>query len=134
MNSWAVIEILRKSDYRNMEKYKKTKREQQKRYYHKTQDAPNKRKYWTDEEKEQLRTMFEAGFGITKIAYILCRTEPAVYQQIESMDLYNRKANPQRRRSAAKPRGCLCENCLCDSSFCPRCMKEQNSEGAVANV
>ena len=54
--------------------------------------------YWTGEEKEQLRTMFEAGFGITKIAYILCRTEPAVYQQIESMDLYNRKANPQRRR------------------------------------
>ena len=80
--------------------------------------------YWT----------VEAGFGITKIAYVLCRTEPAVYQQIESMDLYNRKANPQRRRSAAKPRGCLCENCLCDSSFCPRCMKEQNSEGAVANV
>ena len=27
--------------------------------------------YWTDEEKEQLRTMFEAGFGITKIAYII---------------------------------------------------------------
>ena len=90
--------------------------------------------YWTDEEQEQLRTIFEAGFGITKIAYILCRTEPAVYQQIESMDLYNRKANPQRRRSAAKPRGCLCENCLCDSSFCPRCMKEQDSEEAVANV
>lgn len=90
--------------------------------------------YWTDEEKEQLRTMFEAGFGITKIAYVLCRTEPAVYQQIESMDLYNRKAKPQRRRSAAKPRGCLCENCLCDSSFCPRCMKEQDSEEAVANV
>ena len=43
--------------------------------------------YWTDEEKEQLRTMFEAGFGITKIAYVLCRTEPAVYQQIESMGL-----------------------------------------------
>ena len=47
--------------------------------------------YWTDEEKEQLRTMFEAGFGITKIAYVLCRTEPAVYQQIESMDYITAK-------------------------------------------
>ena len=90
--------------------------------------------YWTDEEKEQLRTMFEAGFGITKIAYILCRTEPAVYQQIESLDLYNRKTNPQRRRSVAKPRGCLCENCLCAPSFCPRCMKAQTGDGVVENV
>lgn len=42
--------MLRKSEYRDMEKFKRTKREQQKRYYRKTQDAPNRNKRWTEEE------------------------------------------------------------------------------------
>ena len=42
--------MLRKSEYRDMEKFKRTKREQQKRYYRKTQNAPNKNKRWTEEE------------------------------------------------------------------------------------
>lgn len=84
--------------------------------------------YWTEEEKERLKLLFASGLGITEIAYNLHRTESAVYQQIESLDLYNRKANPQRRRSAAKPRGCLCENCQCDPSFCPRCMAETRTK------
>lgn len=86
------------------------------------------REYWTEEEKEQLKLLFASGLGITEIAYNMHRTESAVYQQIENLYLYNRKTNPQRRRSAAKPRGCLCENCQCDPSFCPRCMEESRAK------
>ena len=42
--------MLRKSEYRDMERFKRTKREQQKRYYRKTQNAPNRNKRWTEEE------------------------------------------------------------------------------------
>lgn len=46
--------MLRKSQYRDMEKFKRTKREQHARYYHRTQDAPNSRQRWTCEEIELL--------------------------------------------------------------------------------
>ena len=46
--------MLRKSQYRDLEKFKKTKREQQKRYYRKTQNAPNKGQRWTSEEIEMI--------------------------------------------------------------------------------
>lgn len=39
--------------------------------------------YWTDDEKNRLRILFDSGVGITEIALELGRTEPAVYQQIE---------------------------------------------------
>lgn len=44
--------------------------------------------YWTDDEKNRLRILFDSGVGITEIALELGRTEPAVYQQIEKLDLY----------------------------------------------
>lgn len=90
--------------------------------------------YWTEIEKEQLKLLFESGLGITEIAYNMHRTEPAVYQQIEKLDLYHRKDNPQRSRAVNKPRGCLCENCQCDPSFCPRCMAETRTKEEQANV
>ena len=58
--------------------------------------------YWTDDEKNRLKTLFDSGVGITEIALELGRTEPAVYQQIEKMDLYGRKQNPQRQRNGKK--------------------------------
>ena len=33
--------------------------------------------YWTDDEKNQLRILFDSGVGITEIALELGRTEPA---------------------------------------------------------
>lgn len=59
--------------------------------------------YWTDEEKEQLVKLFREGEGITAIAIKLQRTEPAIMQQIEKMDLYRRKEVPVRRKSEPKP-------------------------------
>ena len=77
--------------------------------------------YWTDEEKQKLVQKFMEGEGITAIALELQRSEPAIYQMIEKLDLYNRKNQPQRRKSAPKPPVCLCENCQLDPALCPRC-------------
>ncbi len=76
--------------------------------------------YWTEEEKEQLVKLFHAGEGITAIAIRLQRTEPAIMQQIEKMDLYRRKDAPKRRKSTPKPPACLCDNCQFDPASCPR--------------
>lgn len=77
--------------------------------------------YWTDEEKAILVQKFEAGEGITAIALELHRSEPAVCQMIEKLDLYNRKTQPVRKKSPPKPPACLCANCQLDRSLCPRC-------------
>lgn len=77
--------------------------------------------YWTEEEKEQLVKLFHEGEGITAIAIRLQRTEPAIMQQIEKMDLYRRKETPVRRKSTPKPPTCLCDNCRLDPASCPRC-------------
>ena len=75
--------------------------------------------YWTEEEKEQLVKLFREGEGITAIAIRLQRTEPAIMQQIEKMDLYRRKESPARRKSTHKHPVCLCENCQLDPASCP---------------
>ncbi|MEQ2619465.1 relaxase/mobilization nuclease domain-containing protein [Hominicoprocola fusiformis] len=67
----------------------------------------------------RLRILFDSGVGITEIALELGRTEPAVYQQIEKLDLYGRKQNPQRQRSGKKPPECLCDRCGNDPALCP---------------
>lgn len=77
--------------------------------------------YWTEEEKKELAAQFTAGISITKIAVLLQRTEPAVFQQIEKMDLYGRKKRPQRRKSRPKPAACLCPACTLSPSACVRC-------------
>ena len=56
--------------------------------------------YWSEDEKKSLKQKFDDGMGISEIALFLQRTEPAVIQQIEKMDLYGRKANPVRRKYA----------------------------------
>ena len=55
--------------------------------------------------------------GITEMADHLQRTEPAVMQQIEKMDLYHRKDNPKRRRKKKQAR-CLCDRCRIDAAHC----------------
>ena len=77
--------------------------------------------YWTDEEKQKLVQKFLEGEGITAIALELQCSESAIYQMIERLDLYNRKSQPQRRKSLPKPPTCLCENCKVDSALCPCC-------------
>lgn len=83
--------------------------------------------YWTEEEKEQLVKLFREGEGITAIAIRLQRTEPAIMQQIEKMDLYRRKEAPVRKKAEPKPPTCLCVNCQLDPASCPRCGACQQS-------
>ena len=86
--------------------------------------------YWTDDEREQLARMFYEGKGITAMALCLQRTEPAVVQQIEKLDLYCRKACPVRSKPVAKPSPCLCNVCQHDRSSCPRCCASEATEEA----
>ena len=78
--------------------------------------------YWTAEEKEALVQKFNEGEGITAMALDLQRTESAVIQQIEALDLFGReKKNP-----VPKQARCLCSSCVLDPSLCPlrvRCPK-----------
>lgn len=74
---------------------------------------------WSQDEKDRLEELFYEGVGISEIAIRLQRTEPAVIQQIEKMDLYQRKSYPKRRRSFAKSGSCLRQQCTADRSLCP---------------
>ena len=76
---------------------------------------------WRDDEKQKVKTMFEDGYGISEIAIAVGRSEPAVVQQIEKMDLYQRAQNPKRHKSPSKAPSCLCDSCSLDPSACPRC-------------
>lgn len=75
--------------------------------------------YWSPEEKQLLEHLFFAGVGITEIAVRLQRTEPAVIQQIEKQDLYQRSQFRQRRRSHREHCDCLCGRCGLDPACCP---------------
>ena len=55
--------------------------------------------YWTDDEKNRLKTLFASGVGITEIALEL--------------------QNPQRQRNGKKPPECLCDRCMSDPALCP---------------
>lgn len=75
--------------------------------------------YWKDDKKGQLERMFNEGVGITEMAMELQRTEPAIIQQVEKMDLYQRKAAPIRKKSSFKQPQCLCSDCSLDPTLCP---------------
>ncbi len=87
--------------------------------------------YWTQEERDKLVWMFNRGEGITEIAIQFQRTEPAVIQQIEKLDLYQRKENPSRCRNSMKPLACLCDTCRADKTACPRCVACVNAQEGI---
>lgn len=67
--------MLRKSEYKDLEKYKKTKREQEKRYYGKTQDVLNSRKYWTPRE---IKMIMAKNMSDRELSQILGRSMKAI--------------------------------------------------------
>lgn len=72
--------------------------------------------YWTEEEREALVHKFREGEGITAMALEFQRTESAVIQQIEVLDLFGRK----KKNTTPKQPCCLCANCKLDPALCPR--------------
>ncbi len=75
--------------------------------------------YWTDDEREQLKKSFYEGVGITQMSQKFQRTEPAIIQQIEKLNLYKRKEAPSRRKTSHKEPACLCSFCSVDPALCP---------------
>jgi len=71
--------------------------------------------YWTEEERETLVQKFHEGEGITAMALQLQRTESAIIQQIEALDLFGRK----KKNPVPKQPRCLCIHCKFDPSSCP---------------
>ena len=68
--------------------------------------------YWTEDEIERLREMFDEHFGITEAAVTLKRSETAIYQQMEKQDLFDRKANPKRRKHSERLPQCFRPICM----------------------
>ena len=92
--------------------------------------------YWTAEENERMKKMFTENLGISEIALTLQRTEPAVMQQIEKLDLYGRKANPKRRKKH-KGYKCPCDKCQYNMTTCPyngKCPKNYHMEEACSDI
>lgn len=83
--------------------------------------------YWEDHEKDTLRRLFADGMGVTNIAILLQRTEPAVFQQIEKMDLYRRSEMPQRRKTS-KHYKCRCDTCKAPQEVCPLCERSLTAQ------
>ena len=86
--------------------------------------------YWSEDERKQLRDLFDEGVGITEISIILQQSEIAVWQQILKMDLYNSHEHPLRTSRGFRPPVCLCDACQLDRNACPRCIHEHNGEEA----
>ena len=71
--------------------------------------------YWTKEERDELVRLFYEGVGITSIALILQRTESAIIQQIEAMDLFGRRKG---KNTPSKQPRCLCSSCKLHPALC----------------
>lgn len=78
--------------------------------------------YWTDEEREELRVRFLAGIPTNEIALDLERTESAINQQVDRMQLVVKNTRAPRKNCPARQEPvCLCSVCTLDRSRCPRC-------------
>lgn len=57
--------------------------------------------YWTEEELERLKTMFDDGEDFTDIAFVLQRSEPAVMQQVLRHESVFPEAAPRKKAKRA---------------------------------
>lgn len=59
------------------------------------------RDYWKEEERQMLQDMFYEGEGISDMAITFHRSEVAIINQINSMQLYEKVRNPRQKRTIA---------------------------------
>ena len=75
------------------------------------------REYWSKEDGEQLRGLFDEGVGISEIALQMGRTERAVMLKINESKLYEAVYAP---RKMPDDTGCLCKKCALNDA-CENC-------------
>lgn len=64
------------------------------------------RDYWKKEERQMLQDMFYEGEGISDMAITFHRSEVAIINQINSMQLYEKVRNPRQKKN-----DCRCSQC-----------------------
>lgn len=64
------------------------------------------RDYWKKEERQMLQDMFYEGEGISDMAVTFNRSEVAIINQINSMQLYEKVRNPRQKKN-----DCRCSQC-----------------------
>ena len=69
----------------------------------------NEGKVWYDDSITQLSQMYFQGVGITEMAYELKRSEMAIMQKINQLELNSCTIKPRNRRT--KTMKCLCNVC-----------------------
>lgn len=78
--------------------------------------------HWSDADREILQREYDNGTSYNEIAIMLQRSEGAIHQQVERMELCTRNPFSKRKKSTnTDAHSCLCKNCKCDRSLCPRC-------------
>lgn len=84
--------------------------------------------YWTEEDRKILKHEYSNGTAINVIAIMLQRSESAIYQQVERLGLCTRNPFSLREKTGqCGAHSCLCKNCKCDRSLCPRCKVYQTA-------
>lgn len=82
--------------------------------------------HWSDADREILQREYYSGTSYNEIAIMLQRSESAIHQQVERLGLCARNPFSTRKKSASSDaHSCLCKNCKCDHSLCPRCKASQ---------
>ena len=88
--------------------------------------------YWSDVDIDYLKENFNSGTGISQIAVELQRSELAVIQEIEKLDLYERKEYPKRHRRPRAKNWNECHYCNGDCDNCP--IANDTSQQEAQNV
>ena len=78
--------------------------EQIKAMRERTAPVERSREYWTEEELQELESMFAEGVGMTDMALTLHRSELAIFIRIQG--LYPKVRSPRQAKD-----GCFCQRC-----------------------
>lgn len=74
--------------------------------------------YWNENDIEKIKNAFDSGIGLSKIALMLQRTEVAIINEIEKLNLYQISKGCSKTRNNYS---CRCKGCkLRDTEVCPR--------------
>lgn len=94
-----------------MQENMNTKREQIKALRENGLLAQRQKDFWKKEERQKLQNMFYEGEGISEMALTFNRSEVAILNQINSMQLYEKVRNPRQKKNECKCNQCHKTDC-----------------------